>query len=759
MTVNYLIYRSVCLLVAFATFVVLSYESVYAITDTIARVDIQDTTVQIRSFNASNVVVSASRWQERASTVSRQITSIRANDVRLRNPGTSADALECSGEVFVQRSQQAGGSPRLRGFAANSVLMVVDGIRMNNAIYRSGNLQNLIQIDANTLASAEVLFGPGSVQYGSDALGGVMVFSLKQPFYSSDGFNAHASSMARYASAANERTLHVDLDLQWERFAMYTSVTGTQFGDLRAGSTFSDAAPDFGRRLWTVQRMNGRDSQVVNPSPLVQVASGYDQLNVLHKMRVKASDVWDVQYTGIFTTSSNIPRYDRLVEERVTGGVRLPRSAEWYYGPQVWLAQSVVFSGSLNSAAASNVVVTLGHQLLEESRNTRNFQSDWLRSQNERLNIFTLNADAQLQLGNSPSYGEVDVYYGIEASHQSVQSTARERSITRDTSRPAATRYPDGGSTYTTLAAYTQLRWDVHPDVTLSGGVRATSVQLSAHNTPESAFSLPFTTIEMSPVAITGSIGTVWNASSLISLRANVATGFRAPNVDDAAKVFESEPGRIVLPNPNIGPVYVTTAEGGIAVTPWSWITLRGTVFRSWLTDALEKRIIAGADSVHVNGTQLLPMNVQNVGTGRLAGVHLAAELRWGNLSVVTSATYTEGRDEANDVPLEHVIPAFGLMRISWQPLEGLQCEGDMRWSAAWRDSEISPADRPLVGITIPPGGQPSWTVFGVRCTATVWQGLAITAGIENILDQHYRPAQSGISAPGSNVVLSVRWN
>lgn len=718
-----------------------------------------DTVAGPRTYSKEAVVISASRWAERASTVSRQITSVTPADVRLRNPGTSADLLESTGDVFMQRSQQGGGSPRLRGFAANSVLMVFDGIRMNNAIYRSGNLQNLIQIDANALASAEVLFGPGSVQYGSDALGGVMVFSFKQPSYSQAGFNAHTSSMVRYATAAGERTAHVDLDLQWERFATYTAVTATSFGNLRSGSIFPDAAPTFGQRPWTVERINGRDSQVVNPTPLIQTPSGYDQLNVLHKMRYNVADGWHAQYTGLFTTSSNIPRYDRLVEERTQQGIRVPRSAEWFYGPQTWLAQSITLQGEVNSAFASNVTIIAGHQLFEESRNNRNFRNDWRRNQTEKLNIFTFNADAQLRVFDGAPYGEFDVYYGIEATFQDVTSTAIETNVVRDTTRRAATRYPDGGSSYTTLAAYAQARWDLLPSLSLSGGIRATSVTLQSTITPESVFKAPFTTIEMSPAALTGSLGAMLHASESLSFRTNIATGFRAPNVDDAAKVFESEPGRIVLPNPNLGPVYVTTLEGGIDVTPTSWWTIQATAFRSWLADALEKRVIDGADSVLVNGALLQPMSVQNVGSARLAGISISTDVRWKTLTLRATATYTEGRDVTNDVPLEHVIPAYGLVRAAWRPATEFLVEADARWSAAWLEREISPADRPLLGVTIPPGGQPAWTVIGLRATTAVWDALTVTAGVENIFDLHYRPAQSGISAPGRNVVISLRWH
>ena len=237
------------------------------------------------------MVISASRWQERSSTVSRQILRMDVRDVQQRNPGTMADLVESSGEVFMQRSQMGGGSPRLRGFAANSVLLVVDGVRLNNAIYRSGNLQNLIQLDANALSSTEVLFGPGSVQYGSDAMGGVLVFTTKDPLLSPSGFFAHTSSLARYASATTERTLSAEASFSWENVATYTSVTASMFGDVRSGRTMPSAAPTFGLRTFEVKRLDGRDSVVATSDPHLQSPSGYSQVNVLQKVLWKIDDV------------------------------------------------------------------------------------------------------------------------------------------------------------------------------------------------------------------------------------------------------------------------------------------------------------------------------------------------------------------------------------------------------------------------------------------------------------------------------------
>ena len=161
------------------------------------------------SLKMDEVVISANRFQENNKDVPRQIQTINQRNIKFQNRQNTADLLEQSGNVFVQKSQQGGGSPVLRGFESNKVLLVIDGIRMNNAIYRGGHLQNVIRIDQNLLSKVEILFGGGSVIYGSDALGGVMYFETMKPQLNKTLHNTYY----RYGSVNNESTFHYDVNL------------------------------------------------------------------------------------------------------------------------------------------------------------------------------------------------------------------------------------------------------------------------------------------------------------------------------------------------------------------------------------------------------------------------------------------------------------------------------------------------------------------------------------------------------------------
>ncbi|MBM3419140.1 MAG: Plug domain-containing protein, partial [Bacteroidetes bacterium] len=190
--------------------------------------------LQSNANTMEEVVLSASRFEEKKKDVAQKIQVLRTKDLQQMNQSSTADVLANSGNVFVQKSQLGGGSPIIRGFETNKVLLVIDGIRMNNAIYRGGHLQNVITLDNSIMDRVEVLYGPGSVVYGSDAIGGVMSFATKNPsFSSSDKILIKGGAYSRYFSAANGYAANANVSIGSKKVASLTSFTFSKFNDLR----------------------------------------------------------------------------------------------------------------------------------------------------------------------------------------------------------------------------------------------------------------------------------------------------------------------------------------------------------------------------------------------------------------------------------------------------------------------------------------------------------------------------------------------
>ena len=194
----------------------------------------QDTAV---NKNLDEVMIFSNKFAEKKKNIVQKVDIVSSQRIAQLNTQNTGDLLMSTGNVFVQKSQQGGSSPVIRGFEASRVLLVVDGIRMNNAIYRAGHLQNAITIDQNMLERVEILYGPGSTLYGSDALGGVVHFRTKAPKLSlNDKTLFTGSAFARYSTANNEKTGHVDLSIGGKKFAWLQSYNFSDFDDVKMGS-------------------------------------------------------------------------------------------------------------------------------------------------------------------------------------------------------------------------------------------------------------------------------------------------------------------------------------------------------------------------------------------------------------------------------------------------------------------------------------------------------------------------------------------
>lgn len=704
-----------------------------------------------RLLDVEEVVVSASKWEESRREIPNRIVALPAREIAFQNPQTMADALERMGEVFVQRSQMGGGSPVLRGFEANRVLLVVDGVRLNNAIYRSGHLQNVISQDGASVENAEVIFGPGSVIYGSDALGGVIDLHTISPRLSVDGSTRiHANAFGRYASANDEKTMHGSLVIGFERLGLVSSVTFSDFGDLRTGGSRSDTYPAFGERPWYVRRIDGKDSVLQNDDVNVQRPTAYSQFNALQKIRYRFSPEYDLQYSFSYATSSDVPRYDRLTESQ--NGV--PRFADWRYGPQRWMMNTLRFSSTEQNAFFDHARFIAAHQGIDETRITRRFREMSEHHQEERVNVTSLSLDMYKEVGN------VRMFYGVEAALNDVASVAFSWNIENGVREKYATRYPDGGSTMHVFAGYFSTKWSLHPQWNIAGGLRYSFIRLRSEFRDKTFYSFPVDVVEQQNGALNGSLGFVYLPTEATQINVNLSSGFRAPNVDDMGKVFDSSPGNIIVPNSGLRPETAYNSELGLTHTFASMLTVSATAFTTQLVDAIVTRdfVFDGKDSLFYDGVMSRVRANVNAGKASINGFScsLLAELTE-HLSIKASLTWTRGRDRSMNVPLDHIPPLYGMITASFRT-ERMKLEAAAQFNGDKKLEDYSPSGEDNLQYATH-DGMPGWMVLHLRTSYQLHATVQWNAGIENILDTHYRPFASGVSGPGRNLFTALRFS
>jgi len=702
-------------------------------------------------------VFTANRTEEKKSDLPYKIETINAREVAFNNPQTTAAMLEQSGEVFIQQSQLGGGSPVLRGFEANKVLLVVDGIRMNNAIYRAGHLQNAITVDPFGLASTEILYGPGSTLYGSDAMGGVINFITTDPKLSTNGKTAFQGNLlGRYSSANMEKTGGINLNVGWKKLAVLMNFSYSDFSDLREGKVGNPAYGTFGQRLFYAERINGKDSTVANSKPEIQKKSAYSQYNFMGKLLFHPGEhsryVLNVQYSS----SGNIPRYDRLTEMKNDSTMSY---AEWYYGPQSRLLASLKAEYNLNAVIFDHASVIIGYQKIHEDRIQRDFGSSKKKYNLETVGVISVNADFNKKL-----FARDNLRYGIEFENNDVISQAHNENIkTGATTEDRATRYPDDKAKMMYLSAYLSNNWNISKVIAFSQGIRFNYVTLNAaySDTMVKIMQIPFDpNITQKNSAANGYLGLIATPGYDWKFSLVGSTGFRAANIDDLTKLNAVTGQTIVVPNPDLKPEYAYNVEFSVAKTIVGKIRLEGTAFYIWLRDAhvIAARKYNGKDSILLDGQMyqtLAPVNAGNAYVCGLQGNLLAQVTR--SFSILSNLTYTYGYDETDGLPLDHIAPVYGMTSFRLE-LKKFRGNFYVMYNGWKRISQYSNSGEDNEAYATP-YGMPSWYTLNLKLSYQIVRFINIELGMENILDENYRKFASGISSPGRNLIVALRAN
>jgi hemoglobin/transferrin/lactoferrin receptor protein len=709
----------------------------------------------------SEVVISANKFSERKRNVNQKIDIITAKTIATTNAQNTGDLLINTGNVFVQKSQQGGSSPVLRGFEASRVLLVVDGIRMNNAIYRSGHLQNVITVDQNMLERVEVLYGPASTLYGSDALGGVIHLRSKSPLLSKTGkVQSTGNLFGRYSSANNEKSGHFNINIGWKKIAWIQSFTYSDFGDMKMGNNYHKDYPGFGRRDSFINTAGGVDKVVANDDNRIQRHSGFKQWDVMEKFLFKQNEKISHNLNFQYSNSTNVPRYDRLQDTRYFNagiGTTL-RYAEWFYGPQERLLGSyelnVLSAGFFNQFRAN-----VNYQKIEESRQQREYlRYDRFDSRVEKLNVWGFIVDARKK------WNVNEITVGVDGQLNDVTSTATRTNLTTGAVSKLDTRYPNGENNMNYFGIYAQHLLKLKSNkLILNDGIRFQVVDLHSTIADNSFFNLPVTDIKQTTFAVTGNLGLVYLPTEDFRLTLGLSSGFRNPNIDDLARVFESGTAlrRVIVPNPDIKPEYTYNLDLGLTQMISGKIKFDLTGFYTLFKNAivLAPYQLNGEDSILYNGVMCAVYANRNFKEASLYGFNTNITVDFTKqLTFFGTVTYTYGRfknSNGTKTPQDHIPPVFGKGSLKYNHPR-FETEAYVLFNGMKKIKDYNPDGEDNQQYATP-DGMPSWATFNWRNSISITKKTKVQFMIENILDRNYRYFASGFSAPGRNYVIALR--
>ena len=719
----------------------------------------------------SEIILSVGRNKENRKKISKKVTLITSKKTELDLPQTSADLLYYGGGVRIQKTQGGGGSPVIRGFEANRVLLVVDGVRMNNAIYRSGHLQNAITIDPNVLERTEVIFGPSSVGYGSDALGGVVHFYTIKPKINNEK-QWTIKGLESYNTDLNHIVSNLNFEYSKEKWGSFTSFSYSDFGDIIMGENRTHGFKSWGLNKFTLSKEKFNTTSVLNKNPNIQKNTAYSQFDLLQKFNFKTSESSNLIFNIQHSNSSNIDRYDKLNEYNSAGDLKY---AQWHYGPQKRTLLSTSYNFLKNNNWLKKGTVVAAFQKINESRHNRKYQSLTMNSQIEDVEVFSINADFIRGEANVSSLS-----YGFEYTHNNVSSIAYGASLTKqnnsisninkvNSSFKIPTRYPSGGSNYSTAASYYEFRKDLSNKSNFSFGMRYTYTWLNARWLEEALIDANLNRIKTQKSSLTGSLGYVYRSNNNWQISANFSSGFRSPNIDDMGKIRENR-GLLSVPNMQLKPEYAYNSELGLTKFFDNKMTVFSlNLYYTHITDHIVRDYFQILNDTSTQNPATILYNseevktIANINSGRayIYGFSFDSEAKIiSNLIFKSNITFTKGGSVNSSSPLPSISPLFGSFYLKWIN-SNFKTQFSYKFSGYKNPEDYSSGgedgleETPLLGFNgNEPNyyGIPSWGIFKLSSSYKISNKLKATLIFDNIFDIHYREFASGISSPGRNL-------
>jgi outer membrane receptor protein involved in Fe transport len=641
-------------------------------------------------------VVVAGRLSERRADVPRSTSVVTRNDIEHRGRSTTPDALMDSAGVLVQKTNMGAGSPYIRGLMGNQVLVLVDGIRLNNATYRYGPNQYLGTVDTGAIDRIEVVRGPGSVLYGSDAIGGVVSVETRRPLFTLSGRSATVDGRAMVAAGSPEQLLRTDATLAMQTFALRAGVAGHDTGDIRTGQPAVTLAP-----------------------------SGYREGAADAAMEWQATRRQRVSVTLQTHRQQDVPRWDQVMQRGF---------ARYDFEPQarhLGVIRYTVQGGRL----ADMFSMAVARQQTDEGRYLRRQAATVETREADSVQTTAVVVDARRQV--TP---QLMAQTGAEVYHDQVRSRRTDVNLHTGTTTTRRGLYPDG-ATSLSLAAFSRVVWTTRR-FSSEAGLRFTEVRVRASDAT-------FRNLDLSPRAVVAQTAASWQVTGPWRLFGSVAQSFRAPNIDDVSSLGQFDSG-IEVPAPNLAPERGVTTEVGLRL---SRPALAGSVvmFRTDLRNLIDRVRASYLGASTLDGQPVFQK--ANVAEARILGWE--AETTWlapWGITVAGHVTATRGDALTRNEPMRRIPPVHGGLRLEW-PLHP-RTTVSTAWRVAGAQRRLSSGD--LADHRISRTGTPGWSTLDLFGRMQISTRTAISLGVRNLLDQRYRIHGSGLDAPGRTVWLSL---
>lgn len=637
-------------------------------------------------------------------------------------PKSLPDSLASTPGVMVQKTGHGMTSPYLRGLTSQRTVLVADGIRVNNAILREGPNQYWNTLSPFFYDNVDILLGPASVLYGSDAAGGV-VYARSTPLLRGEAggdWQWHGGEgLLRYSSAEDSFSKYVEAAGAFsDSVSMRLGLTHQNFGDLHTGN----------------------DTR--NPN------TGFDQYGLNLRLRWWITDE-DSILTGYDSfEQDDIDRVHKTIDAVPYAGTAPGTDTERTYGHR---RQAAFVRYERRDPGSFVEEVDLGFSF---QRMHEDYFADRLANKNRTEHRDTTDDTYALTLrAQSPSdYGT----WTVSANYQHDKVDSNGHNIEAGVYVPLDQGQVADDAEYDLAGIALQNEYQATETVELITGIgythahlHADTVNLNNNNKDGITGSL-----DGDWDAVTGSFRVSWRPledRNRLNLYAGISQAFRAPNMSDATRDDEFG-GGAEAPTTNLDEERFTTFEVG-AKTAGDNVRGAISLFHTEIRDRIARVKNSGVNTK------------RNLDQGHIDGVEAWGEWRFAaDWTLFGTVAWQEGEEEnyvgreltnaEEELPMSRIAPLTGTAGLRWQhPDYGVWVESSV--TAAARQDRLAEAEK--TDNRFPPDGTPAYAVWTARAGYSLREDLDISVAVENITDTEYRIHGSGINEPGRNLVLSLR--
>lgn len=649
------------------------------------------------------IVVTAGRHAQAWLDTSTPITLIDSEEILNNGSAIISDYLRGQAGVFVQQTTPGQGLPIVRGLKGSEVLHLVDGFRLNNAIFRNAPNQYLALVDAANVQSIEVVRGSASSLYGSDAMGGVVQVLTKAPETRAGGWWREARVLGRYASADNTWMGHGEISGGVGDFGFQAGITGLDAGNRRVGS-----------------------GETIRPSDYTSHAGNFSLLWAPGEHEL----LFNVQYLK----QPNTPRVDELIPGFDQDE---PDSDVFNFEPNSRFFAHTRYRYNSAWALADQIELHAGFQSITDDRRQRDFGGVEENRERNESELWGFTGQFNKILG-----GHL-LTYGFEYYHDEVSSSRIRTNLNTGVTKVQTPRFPDG-SEIDSFAVYLHDEWQLLDWLRMDWGLRYSDYHIDITASGDAPAG------EVTPDDLTGDGALIFTLNDQTNLIAGVGRGFRAPNIFDLGTLGERPGNRFNIPASELGPETIYTYQLGLRRSDRNF---QGEIF-VFYSDFKDKINNVLTNAVTLTGRDITQS--ANINSAELYGIEAA----W-NWAVTDSLTWhasvnwtraTEKNDNGFSEPGDRVAPVNGRSGLVWRPSGQWRFEPYLLF--AGRQDRLSARD--IRDPRINPDGTPGWVTFNLRAAWMPRPNLDVRLRVENLFDKSFREHASGIDAPGINVIAEL---